>query len=51
MEFDFMQLASIFVVLIILMILSSAIKIVKEFERGVILRLGRLKGAKGPGIF
>ncbi|MCK4636826.1 MAG: slipin family protein [Methanomicrobia archaeon] len=48
---DFMQIASVFVVLIILMILSSAIKIVKEFERGVILRLGRLKGAKGPGIF
>ncbi len=48
---DFIQIASIFVVLIILMILSSAIKIVKEFERGVILRLGRLKGAKGPGIF
>lgn len=48
---DFIQIASVFVVLIILMILSSAIKIVKEFERGVILRLGRLKGAKGPGIF
>jgi len=51
MELNFVQLASVFVVLIILMILSSAIKIVKEFERGVILRLGRLKGAKGPGIF
>jgi regulator of protease activity HflC (stomatin/prohibitin superfamily) len=48
---DFIQIASVFVVLIVLMILSSAIKIVKEFERGVILRLGRLKGAKGPGIF
>ncbi|MEA1993696.1 MAG: slipin family protein [Euryarchaeota archaeon] len=48
---EFAQLAGILVVLIVLMILSSAIKIVKEFERGVILRLGRLKGAKGPGIF
>jgi regulator of protease activity HflC (stomatin/prohibitin superfamily) len=33
------------------MILSSAIKIVKEYERGVIFRLGRLLGAKGPGLF
>lgn len=30
---------------------SSAIKIVQEYERGVIFRLGRLIGAKGPGLF
>lgn len=30
---------------------SSAIKIVQEYERGVIFRLGRLVGAKGPGLF
>lgn len=36
---------------IVLIILSSAIKIVKEYERGVIFRLGRLLGAKGPGLF
>jgi regulator of protease activity HflC (stomatin/prohibitin superfamily) len=36
---------------IILWFLSSAIKIVKEYERAVIFRLGRLLGAKGPGIF
>jgi len=35
----------------ILWFLSSAIKIVKEYERAVIFRLGRLLGAKGPGIF
>jgi len=28
-----------------------AIKIVQEYERGVIFRLGRLTGAKGPGLF
>jgi len=28
-----------------------SIKIVKEYERGVIFRLGRLVGAKGPGLF
>jgi regulator of protease activity HflC (stomatin/prohibitin superfamily) len=33
------------------LILSSAIKIVQEYERGVIFRLGRLTGPKGPGIF
>ncbi len=32
-------------------ILSSAIRIVQEYERGVIFRLGRLVGAKGPGLF
>jgi regulator of protease activity HflC (stomatin/prohibitin superfamily) len=37
--------------LFLLIILSAAIKIVNEWERGVILRLGRLVGAKGPGIF
>ncbi len=28
-----------------------AVKIVQEYERGVIFRLGRLQGAKGPGLF
>lgn len=32
-------------------IVGSAIKIVKEYERGVIFRLGRLIGEKGPGLF
>ncbi|NTW01191.1 MAG: slipin family protein [Oscillochloris sp.] len=36
---------------IVLMILLSAIKIVPEYERGVIFRLGRLMGARGPGLF
>ncbi len=41
-------IAAIFVVSLIL----SAIKIVKEYERGVIFRLGRVQGgAKGPGLF
>jgi regulator of protease activity HflC (stomatin/prohibitin superfamily) len=40
------------VVAAILFILSSAIKVVKEYERGVIFRLGRVRGrAKGPGLF
>ncbi len=36
---------------IILILLFMSIKIVAEWERGVILRLGRLVGAKGPGLF
>ena len=31
--------------------LASSIKIVQEYERGVIFRLGRSIGAKGPGLF
>jgi regulator of protease activity HflC (stomatin/prohibitin superfamily) len=39
------------VVVAILFILSSAIKVVKEYERGVIFRLGRVRGrAEGPGL-
>lgn len=35
----------------ILVIAFAAIKIVKEYERGVIFRLGRVQGPKGPGLF
>ncbi|MGB9758148.1 MAG: slipin family protein [Candidatus Bipolaricaulaceae bacterium] len=42
----------IFVIIgLVLLFLASAIKIVREYERGVIFRLGRLIGAKGPGLF
>jgi regulator of protease activity HflC (stomatin/prohibitin superfamily) len=41
----------IIVVVVILIIAPMAIKIVQEYERGVIFRLGRLVGAKGPGLF
>ncbi len=33
------------------LLLSAAVKVVQEYERGVIFRLGRLTGAKGPGLF
>ena len=35
----------------LLIFLPMTIKIVQEYERGVIFRLGRLTGAKGPGLF
>ncbi len=31
-------------------LLSSMVKIAREYERGVVFRLGRLLGAKGPGV-
>ena len=38
-------------VIFLVIVLISGIRIVREYERGVIFRLGRLVGAKGPGIF
>jgi len=32
-------------------VMATAIRIVQEYERGVIFRLGRVVGAKGPGLF
>lgn len=46
-----MSIPILTVVILILLVLSSAIKILKEYERGVIFRLGRLSAARGPGIF
>ncbi len=31
--------------------IAAGIRVVKEYERGVIFRLGRLVGARGPGLF
>jgi regulator of protease activity HflC (stomatin/prohibitin superfamily) len=42
--------AILFVILFLVIIATSAIKILREYERGVIFRLGRLIGAKGPGV-
>jgi regulator of protease activity HflC (stomatin/prohibitin superfamily) len=36
---------------VVVVFLASSIKIVQEYERGVIFRLGRSVGAKGPGLF
>jgi len=48
-----MEIVSVFafvVVLFVVIILANAIRILREYERGVIFRLGRLIGVKGPGI-
>lgn len=40
----------ILITVLVVMFLATAIKILKEYERGVIFRLGRLIRAKGPGL-
>jgi regulator of protease activity HflC (stomatin/prohibitin superfamily) len=37
--------------LAVIILLAMTIKVVPEYERGVLFRLGRLVGAKGPGLF
>jgi hypothetical protein len=37
--------------LLLIPLLPFAVRIVQEYERGVIFRLGRLQGARGPGLF
>ncbi len=44
-------IAVIIVVAIFAIILFSSIKIAREYERGVVFRLGRLLGVKGPGLY
>jgi regulator of protease activity HflC (stomatin/prohibitin superfamily) len=36
--------------LLVMLFLSSAVKILNEYERGVVFRLGRVIGSKGPGL-
>lgn len=43
--------AVFFVVIVGIILLMASIRVVTEYERGVIFRLGRLVGAKGPGLF
>ena len=41
---------AIIIIIFLLLILSSAIKIMAEYQRIVVFRLGRLLGIKGPGL-
>jgi regulator of protease activity HflC (stomatin/prohibitin superfamily) len=40
----------LFIIFLVVYFLSSAIKILKEYERGVVFRLGRIIPVKGPGL-
>lgn len=47
--FDFVPL--VFIVFLLIAFVSSAVRILPEYERGVLFRLGRLAGVRGPGLF
>lgn len=39
------------IVIFLIAVVASAIRIVQEYERGVVFRLGRFVGVRGPGLF
>ena len=41
---------SIYIIIVVAIILLSGIKVVTEYQRAVVFRLGRLVGARGPGL-
>ena len=41
----------VIIVVVLLFLLFSSVRVVQQYERGVIFTLGRLVGAKGPGLF
>ncbi len=42
--------AAVFLALIVLLVFGAAVRVLREYERGVIFRLGRLIAQKGPGL-
>jgi len=44
------MLPIVIIAVLVFMFLASAIRILNEYERGVVFRLGRLIGSKGPGL-
>ena len=45
-----LPVSTIIIVILVILFLSSAIRILREYERGVVFRLGRLIALKGPGL-
>ncbi|MBT1075112.1 slipin family protein [Geobacter grbiciae] len=41
----------VFILILLIMFAASAIRVLPEYERGVLFRLGRLAGVRGPGLF
>jgi regulator of protease activity HflC (stomatin/prohibitin superfamily) len=46
-----MWLLPITILAVVLMFVLSGLRVVQQYERGVIFVLGSLTGAKGPGLF
>jgi regulator of protease activity HflC (stomatin/prohibitin superfamily) len=47
---DQVPVSLIIIVLLVIILLSNSIRILREYERGVVFRLGRLAGVRGPGL-
>jgi len=45
-----LAIVAIVVVAVVVLLLAMTIKIVKQYEQGVVFRLGRVTGARGPGL-
>jgi regulator of protease activity HflC (stomatin/prohibitin superfamily) len=43
-------IAIVGVMVVVLYVVATAIRVLREYERGVVFRLGRLVGARGPGL-
>ena len=43
-------MAGLYIALLVLVILVAAIRILREYQRGVVFTLGRFTGVKGPGL-
>jgi regulator of protease activity HflC (stomatin/prohibitin superfamily) len=39
-----------FIVVLVIIVFTATVKVVQEYERGVVFRLGRFVGARGPGL-
>ncbi len=46
-----LSIAGVIVLIIIVLFVIAGLRVVNQYERGVIFVLGRLRGAKGPGLF
>jgi len=49
--FDPGFIAGVIVILFVVILVASGIRVIKEWERAPVLRLGRFTGMKGPGLF
>ena len=43
-------IVAVVVLIFLIIIIRASVRILREYERGVLFRFGRLRGARGPGI-
>src|SRR3984885_10801775 len=46
-----MDTATLIVLVVVTVVLLTGLRVAQEYERGVIFRLGRFKGLRGPGLY